>query len=270
MKRNIARVFFFLIAMACFGYVGWYYYDMKRTENDVSALSARIGSESSVPGGRPVEDAGAVTPEGNGEEDVQRVLYVLSDFEPLLDKNQNIIGWITIDDTKINYPVMQSLNGDSNYYLDHNFDQQEDKNGSLFLDDRCDVIKPTANLIIYGHHMRSGAMFGDLDKYKSESFYKEHPYIRFNSIYEAGVWQVMAAFESKVYTDTDIGFRYYDFIDPDNEKDFMAGVRNMKALSIYDTGVDAEWGDRLITLSTCDYEQDNGRFVVVAKLVADG
>ncbi len=268
MKRNIARVFFFLIAMACFGYVGWYYYDMKRTENDVSALSARISSESSVPGGKPVEDAGAVTPEGNGEEDVQRVLYVLSDFEPLLDKNQNIIGWITIDDTKINYPVMQSLNGDSNYYLDHNFDQQEDKNGSLFLDDRCDVIKPTANLIIYGHHMRSGAMFGDLDKYKSESFYKEHPYIRFNSIYEAGVWQVLAAFESKVYTDTDIGFRYYDFIDPDNEKDFMAGVRNMKALSIYDTGVDAEWGDRLITLSTCDYEQDNGRFVVVAKLVS--
>ena len=269
MKRNIVRIIFFLIALGCFGYVGWYYYDLKRTENDVTALSQRIGADTPVPGGKPAEPVKAAADADDEREDVQRVLYVLSDFEPLLDKNQNIIGWITIDGTKINYPVMQSVNGDSNYYLDHNFDQQEDKNGSLFLDDRCDVIKPTANLIIYGHHMRSGAMFGDLDNYKSESYFREHPYIRFNSIYETGLWQVMAAFESKVYTDTDIGFRYYDFIDPEGEKDFMAGVKNMKALSIYDTGVEAEWGDRLITLSTCDYEQDNGRFVVVAKLVAE-
>lgn len=267
MKRNIVRIIFLLIALGCFGYVGWYYYDLKRTENDVSALSTRIGTSDSAPGGNPSTDAEAVTADGEDEEEGQRVLYVLSDFEPLLDKNQNIIGWITIDGTKVNYPVMQSVNGDSNYYLDHNFDQQEDKNGSLFMDDRCDVIKPTVNLIIYGHHMRSGAMFGDLDKYKSESFYKDHPYIRFNSIYETGTWQILAVFESKVYTDTDIGFRYYDFIDPDNEKDFMAGINNMKALSMYDTGVDAQWGDRLITLSTCDYEQDNGRFVVVAKLI---
>lgn len=260
-------MFFLLIALGCFGYVGWYCYDLNRTEKDVSALSNRIGADASVPGGKPSAGAEPVAVEAEGEDEPTRVLYVLSDFEPLLDKNQNIIGWITIEGTKVNYPVMQSVNGDSNYYLDHNFDQQQDKNGSLFMDDRCSVIKPTANLIIYGHHMRSGAMFGDLDKYKSESYYREHPYLRFNSIYETGTWQIMAAFESQVYTDTDIGFRYYDFIDPDNEKDFMAGVNNMKALSMYDTGVDARWGDRLITLSTCDYEQDNGRFVVVAKLI---
>ena len=168
MKRNIVRIIFLLIALGCFGYVGWYYYDLKRTENDVSALSTRIGASNSAPGGNPSTDAEAVTADGEDEEEGQRVLYVLSDFEPLLDKNQNIIGWITIDGTKVNYPVMQSVNGDSNYYLDHNFDQQEDKNGSLFMDDRCDVIKPTVNLIIYGHHMRSGAMFGDLDKYLTE------------------------------------------------------------------------------------------------------
>ncbi len=267
MKRNIVRIIFLLIAIGCFGYVGWYYYDLKRTERDVSALSARVGMETSAPGGAPVIDSEPVTEAE--EEGEPRVLYVLSDFEPLLDKNQNIIGWITIDGTKINYPVMQSVNGNSNYYLDHNFDQQQDKNGSLFMDDRCSVIKPSVNLIIYGHHMRSGAMFGDLDKYKSESYFQQHPYIRFNSIYETGTWQVLAAFESQVYTDTDIGFRYYDFIDPENEKEFMAGVNNMKALSMYDTGVTAQWGDRLITLSTCDYEQDNGRFVVVAKLVGE-
>lgn len=268
MKRNIARIVFLVIAIACFGYVGWYYYDLKRTESDVSALSARMGSTgtAAVPG----TDQTAPAPEDTEEEEEgQRVLYVLPDFEPLLDKNQNIIGWIAIEGTKVNYPVMQSVNGDSNYYLNHNFDQQEDKNGSLFLDDRCDVIKPTANLIIYGHHMRSGAMFGDLDNYKSESFYKAHPYIVFNSLYETGTWAVMAAFESKAYTDADIGFRYYDFIDPQTEKEFRNGVNNMKSLSMYDTGVDAVFGDRLITLSTCDYEEENGRFVVVAKKVAD-
>ncbi|MCR5409827.1 MAG: class B sortase [Lachnospiraceae bacterium] len=266
MKRNIVRIIFLLIAIGCFGYVGWYYYDLKRTESDVSALSSRVGIGTIAPGGSPVVESEPVSAEEEGE---PRVLYVLSDFEPLLDKNQNIIGWITIDGTKVNYPVMQSVNGNSNYYLDHNFDQQQDKNGSLFMDDRCSVIKPSVNLIIYGHHMRSGAMFGDLDKYKSESYFQQHPYIRFNSIYETGTWQVLAAFESQVYTDTDIGFRYYDFIDPENEKEFMAGVNNMKALSMYDTGVEAQWGDRLITLSTCDYEQDNGRFVVVAKLVGE-
>ncbi len=273
MKRNITRIIFLIIAIACFGYVGWYYYDMKRTESDVSALSSRMGTTGTVPGGTPGSTAVTAETSESDEDDEseegQRALFVLPDFEPLLDKNQNIIGWIAIDGTKVNYPVMQSVNGDSNYYLNHNFDQQEDKNGSLFLDDRCDVIKPTANLIIYGHHMRSGAMFGDLDNYKSESFYKAHPYIVFNSLYETGTWAVMAAFESKVYTDADIGFRYYDFIDPQTEKEFKNGVKNMKSLSMYDTGVDAVWGDRLITLSTCDYEEENGRFVVVAKKVAD-
>ncbi|MCR5773612.1 MAG: class B sortase [Lachnospiraceae bacterium] len=268
MKRNIIRTIFLLVAIGCFGYVGWYYYDLKRTESDVSALSSRIGTVTEVPGGTPEEPTESESVDEEVSEAAPRELTVLPDFQPLLEKNQNIIGWLTIDGTKVNYPVMQSVNGDSNYYLDHNFDQQSDKNGSLFLDDRCDVMKPSANLIIYGHHMRSGAMFGDLDNYKSESYCREHPYIRFNSIYETGLWQVMAAFESKVYSDTDIGFRYYDFIDPEDEKGFVAGVKNMKALSIYDTGVDAVWGDRLITLSTCDYEQDNGRFVVVAKLVS--
>ena len=182
------------------------------------------------------------------DEEGQRVLYVLPDFEPLLDKNQNIIGWIAIEGTKVNYPVMQSINGDSTYYLNHNFDQQEDKNGSLFLDDRCDVIKPTVNLIIYGHHMRSGAMFGDLDNYKSESFFKSHPYIIFNSLYETGTWAVMAAFESKAYTDADIGFRYYDFIDPQTEKEFRNGVNNMKSLSLYKVGIRVP---RMAAMGTC-------------------
>ena len=164
---------------------------------------------------------------------------------------------------------MKSINGNGDYYLDHNFDQQEDKNGSLYMDDRCSVSPPGVDYLIYGHNMKSGAMFGSLDSYKSESFWRDHQLITFSTIYGYGTYVVFAAFESKVYRDNDIGFQYYDFIDPDNKLDFMAGVSNMKALSMYETGITPKWGDRLLMLSTCDYEQDNGRFVVCCQLVGN-
>lgn len=262
MKNRIIRIICIVIALVSFGYVIWYYYQMKRTQEDVASLSKRVEAPISDHRVVPIEEA---EPEKEAEE-VDWEAQVLPEFESLLTKNQNIIGWITIDGTNINYPVMKSLVGNGSYYLNHNFDQQEDRNGSLFMDDRCDVIKPTVNYIIYGHNMKSGAMFGNLDEYKKESYYRAHPTVTFNTIYDYGTYTVMAAFESKVYRDNDIGFRYYDFIDPADELEFMTGVDNIKALSMYETGVTAQWGDRLLLLSTCDYEQDNGRFVVVCKL----
>ena len=261
MKNKVIRIICIVIALACFGYVIWYYYQMKRTEDDVKQLSKRVEAPITDHRVVPIEEA----PEKEAEE-VDWEPEVLPEFSALLTKNQNIIGWITINGTDISYPVMKSLVGNGSYYLNHNFDQQEDKNGSLFMDDRCDVIKPTVNYIIYGHNMKSGAMFGNLDEYKKESYFRAHPTVTFNTIYDYGTYSVMAAFESKVYRDNDIGFRYYDFIDPADELEFMTGVDNIKALSMYETGVTAQWGDRLLLLSTCDYEQDNGRFVVVCKL----
>lgn len=260
MKRTIARIICILVAVGCFGYIGWYYYQMNRTDTDVSKLEQNMqysGAYENV----------TTAQESSASDDGTKTFTVMDAFKPLLAKNRNIIGWITIDDTDIDYPVMKSLTGNGDYYLDHNFDQQKDKNGALFMDDRCDVMKPTSNWLIYGHHMKSGKMFGDLVKYKDEAFYNDHKTVKFDTLYEPGKYEVMAAFESKVYTDTDVGFRYYDFIDPETELDFMKGVTNMKALSLYDTGVDAQYGDQLLTLSTCDYEQDNGRFVVVCKRV---
>ena len=107
-------------------------------------------------------------------------------------------------------------------------------------------------------------MFGTLDNYKSESFCKEHKYIKFDTIYETGVYQVMFAFQSHVYTEAEIAFKYYQFIDPASEAEFNSGMQQMRDASYYDTGVDAVYGDRLLILSTCDYDESNGRFVVVA------
>ena len=190
---------------------------------------------------------------------------VLEEYKNLLNKNKKLIGWIKIDDTNIDYPVMQT--SDNEYYLDHNLNQEYDKNGSIFMDKDCDVLKPSTNFIIYGHNMKSGKMFGSLDKYADQSFYEKHKEIRFDTLYEEGTYEVMYVFRSRVYQQDEIVFKYYQFYDANSEEEFQSYMKEMEALSLYDTGVKAEYGDHLLTLSTCDYEEKDGRFVVVAKRV---
>lgn len=190
---------------------------------------------------------------------------ILPEYQTLYSLNKRLIGWVKIDDTYIDYPVLQTVNND--YYLNHNFDQEEDKNGSIFLDKDCSIYPRSTNLILYGHHMRSGRMFGQLNKYSSEKFYEEHKYIQFDTIYEKGTYEVMYVFRSKIYEESEIVFKYYQFTDVVSETEFESNMKQMADMSLYDTGVSAEYGDELLTLSTCDYYTSDGRFVVVAKKI---
>lgn len=190
---------------------------------------------------------------------------ILPEYQTLYSLNKRLIGWVKIDDTYIDYPVLQTVNND--YYLNHNFDQEENKNGSIFLDKDCSIYPRSTNLILYGHHMRSGRMFGQLNKYSSEKFYKEHKYIQFDTIYEKGTYEVMYVFRSKIYEESEIVFKYYQFTDAVSETEFESNMMQMADMSLYDTGVSAEYGDELLTLSTCDYYTSDGRFVVVAKKI---
>ena len=246
-----------ILAVICLGYVGVYTYYDHRTRNKYEALAALKD--------KPV----AETPENSVvihyvDEDTD-IPPILDEYKNVYNKYKKLIGWIKIDDTNIDYPVVQTT--DNEYYLDHNLNQEYDKNGSIFMDKDCDVLKPSTNLILYGHHMRSGQMFGKLDKYEDESFYRDHPIIQFDTIYEKGVYQVMYAFRSKVYSEQDIVFKYYQFIDAMSEQEFDSNMQEMAAMSLYDTGVSARYGDRLLTLTTCDYQEKDGRFVVVAKKI---
>lgn len=110
-------------------------------------------------------------------------------------------------------------------------------------------------------------MFGDLEKYSSESYYKKHSIIQFDTIYEKGTYQVMYVFRAKVLKENEIAFKYYQFIDANSAEEFDSYMREMKEMSLYDTGVSAQYGEELLTLSTCDHSQTDGRFVVVAKRV---
>lgn len=190
---------------------------------------------------------------------------ILPEFQEMLNINSKLIGWLTIEGTSIDYPVAQTV--DNEYYLTHDLYQNYDRNGTIFMDCNCDVLKPSTNLILYGHHMQSGKMFGNLVKYEDENYYKKHKYITFDTIYERGTYQVMYVFRSHVYEETEIVFKYYQFYDAYSEIEFDSYMNEMAEMSLYDTGVTAAYGDRLLTLSTCDYQEENGRFVVVAKKV---
>lgn len=251
------------VAVVCLAYFGVYSFMMTRTEQDAQKLAEAIKDDSDliVPGSDDGKYYAQLIETENGTP------QVLHKYEDLYNQNKSLIGWVEIADTVINYPVMQTVNNE--YYLDHNFNQEYDRNGSIFLDASCSIYPRSTNLIIYGHHMKSGKMFGSLQKYQNESYYKEHKYIEFDTIYEQGTYEVMFVFRDKVYSQEDVNFKYYEFIDANSEEEFNSYMDEMAAVSYYDTGVVAQYGDQLLTLSTCDYQQDNGRFVVVARRVTE-
>lgn len=261
-RRDMRRRLFIaacgVVAAVCIGYFAYYQFMASRTQNSYEALSElREKSSEHLP------DMQVTVIDESGEEEL--VLTVLDEYKTLYNKNRSLIGWLKIDDTNIDYPVMQSPNPD--YYLTHNFNQEHDNNGSIFLDPDCDIVHRNTNLILYGHHMRSGKMFGSLDSYSSESFYEEHKYITFDTIYEKGTYEVMYVFRSRIYNEDEVVFKYYQFIDVDSEQEFYSNMNEMAEMALYDTGVTAVYGDELLTLSTCDYREENGRFVVVAKRI---
>lgn len=253
-EKKRKKIIFFcgLTAVVCLSYFAVYNYFSLRTQNQASGLS-ELKNKGGI--GNVV-----VNKTGNGE-----TPDILEDYQILYNKNKSLIGWIKIDDTVINYPVMQAK--DSEYYLTHNFEQEYDKNGSIFLDPECDVLKPSTNLIVYGHHMKSGKMFGSLSQYSNKSYYKEHPEIQFDSLYEKGTYRIMYVFRSRIFYEDEIVFKYYQFIDANSEAEFNSAMEAMAEMSLYDTGVQAQYGDKLLTLSTCDNSEEDGRFVVVAKRV---
>ena len=190
---------------------------------------------------------------------------MIPEYLDLYKLNKNLIGWIKIADTIVDYPVLQTI--DNEFYLTHDFKQDYNRGGSIFLDKRCDFSKPSTNLILYGHNLKSEKMFGTLKYYKSEDYYKEHSVIGFDTLYEKGQYQIVFVFESDIYQEKDVVFKYYDFIDANSEHEFNSNIQEMDKISIYDTGYDVEYGDELLTLSTCDNNESTKRFVIVAKKI---
>lgn len=183
----------------------------------------------------------------------------------LHEKNPDCIGWLKIEGTMVDYPVMYRP-GDKNYYLHRDFDGNYAASGALFISEICDP-EDCDNLLIYGHHMNSGTMFAALEGYKKYSFFQEHPLISYSTLQGEEMYQVVTAFSTPVYTKND--FAYYNFSKAVSMMDYENYITKCRSLSYYETGISVEYGDRLLTLSTCEYSHKNGRMVVVAKKVQD-
>jgi sortase B len=191
---------------------------------------------------------------------------ILEEYRKLYEKNPDLVGWLSIEDTVIDYPVMRSE--DEEYYLRRDFDGNDDTHGCLFVKSFADVETPSTNFIIYGHNMHDGTMFGGLSKYQEEAYEKEHNIISFDTLYEKRTYEIVAVFLSQVYYEDEDVFKYYQFYQADTQEEFDDFYTNIKELSLYDTNVEAQFGDTFLTLSTCSYYTEDGRLAIVAKRIS--
>lgn len=231
----------------------------RKEDNAFAALITQVEAERKPNPSSPSSPSKQEKPE-------QEEPGALAAYTPLFEQNPDLFGWIEIEGTKLNYPVMHTPD-DPEYYLRRAFDGSSSMSGVPFLDGRC--FEGCGNYLIYGHHMKNGTMFAPITSYAKETFWQEHPVIRFDTLYETGVYEVVAAFYSKVYSADDVDvFRYYTYTDLSDPETFAEYAAKIKAAALYDTGIEVAYGNPLLTLSTCEYHTANGRFVVVAQKVA--
>ncbi|MDO4304153.1 MAG: sortase [Bacillota bacterium] len=281
-KNRRMRIFILFIIVVCLIPIGQAYYASVRhraQQNELKELvqqedNSGLPEETKTQGTEISEKMDEAEPQ-NGEEpekhgeaeglEEPEEPSVLTQYKDLYEKNSDIAGWLSIEGTVIDYPVMQCE--DDEYYLHHDFYGNENQYGCLYVRGMADVNTPGTNFIIYGHNMKDGSMFGDLDLYRNKEFYLEHSMISFDTLYEQRSYEIVAVFLSQVYNSDEEVFKYYQFYQADTQEEFDYFYENIKELSLYDTGVTAEFGDTFLTLSTCAYHVEDGRFVVVARKI---
>lgn len=234
------------IAGVCFGMMAWNERkELEQNQNRLEEIAVNI-EQSVLQESIPEETESAILPQ----------------YRALAEQETELYGWIQIKDTTVNYPVMHTPE-DPEKYLRRNMDEEYSSSGTIFMDYRC--TDDSDNQILYGHNMKNGTMFGSIWNYRSEKYWKEHPIICFDTLYETRSYEVLAAFYDRVYLSDETCFKYYNFIDAVDNADYENAIQNYQDKALYATGVTAAYGDKLLTLSTCDNDVENGRFVVVAR-----
>ena len=268
-----------LVALAVFFCSGWllldYWLESKQQQNQFDDLAQLVDAARPTTPSVPEETAApgqtlppateppthvTVTHPDTGEE-----LSVLAEYAQLYLLNPDLVGWIRIPGTTLNYPVMQTPDY-TDFYLHTDFYGQYSAHGCIYAREQCDVAAPSDNVTIYGHNMKDGSMFALLHKYLDQEFWQEHKTIEFDTLTEHHTYEIIAVFDTTASINQ--GFAYHMFVDAAGEEEFDQFVAQCKALAYYDTGTTARYGDKLITLSTCEYTQTNGRLVVVAKRIS--
>ena len=248
------QIIIFIIALVCFlgsaGYLGKYFWERHISAENMNDVKSLLVEETY---------ASDEVSETTGNEIIPR-------YARLHEENPDFAGWIQIPDTTIDYPVMY-VEGDNDTYLHSNFNKEYDAAGVPFIDGYCSMDPVSDNQIIYGHHMNDNSMFQPLMNYKDKDFFESHKTIYFDMLREKGTYTVVAVILSRALSEDEEGFRYYGHTSFADEADFNDYMNNIRQMALYDTGENAIYGDRLITLSTCEYSQDDGRLAVIAKKI---
>ncbi len=236
---TVIELLLILVITVCALFFGLYFWQGHKTKTEVEELKEQI----------PVEVDYSQYHDG-----------IFDAYYELYTQNEDFSGWLKVPGTPIDYPVMQAK--DNEFYLHRDFYKERRYSGIPFADYQCDLYTPSTNIIIYAHNMKDGSMFGGLSEYEDKAFYERNKIISFNTVYAKGEYEVIGAFRT-----TPARFSYHEFINAGSEAEFDAFISNVKKLSIYDTNSSAQFGDKLLTLSTCAYNTDDERFVVVAKKI---
>ena len=193
--------------------------------------------------------------------DIRDANNMLVEYGELYALNSDVVGWIRIDGTKLDYPVMQTPDN-PNYYLYRDFDGKDSARGCIYAREECDINEPSDNITLYGHNMRDGSMFAAANAYVFKDTWEENPLIFFDTLYEYHTYKIFSVF--KTSANIGEGFTYHNMIDAQNKEDFDQFIAKCKSLAFYDTGITPQYGDKIICLSTCEYTLDNGRLVIAA------
>lgn len=259
------------VAVVLFSYFAYREVDDFLNTRRISQMQREAEENGTKGGGRASSDqAASLKGEDPFDKSKQKKLKekdqtLLPEYSELVKQNPDMVGWIRVAGTGIDYPVMQKK-GDNTFYLNHDFDKGEDSNGSIFMDYRCDKLNPTINTILYGHNMKSGKMFGELKDFLSEDFFKKHKKVTFNTIYEHRKYEIEAVCLAKVADAKDNTFRYYNFIDATNQNQWDAFMTSVAGL-VVNGSMNFKAGDQVLTLSTCNSYIEDGRLFLLAKRV---
>lgn len=225
-----------------------------RKESQDFARLAQIAAEDKA--------AAAQEPAAAGESDTGTVPERSGRYDALYQMNPDFVGWLSIDQTKVDYPVMHTPQ-QPQYYIYRDFEGKKTASGTPFMDAACTV--DSDSIILYGHNMKNGSMFGTLDEYLNRKYWEEHPVITFNTLKEDREYEIFAVLRTRLLYENERGFAYYKYVGDLTEEQFDEFVSQVCAGAEYDTGIVPEYGDQILMLSTCSYHTENGRLVVVGR-----
>ncbi len=184
--------------------------------------------------------------------------YIEIDFDGIKEINEDVIGWIKIPNTKVDYPILQGK--DNEFYLDRNINKEKSRHGSIFMDYRNVSDGSDRHTIIYGHQTSDGSMFTSLNKFKDESFLKNNNVFKIKLINNTYTYEIFSAYV------TDTSF-YYIMTNFRSDESFVSYINQLKNKSYFNSDIILSEDDKVLTLSTCSYEFDNARFVIHARMI---